>query len=125
MINEQLQNSKTFSSVNFSCLYLHLLLKLQIMDRTEKFIQPGHDVILVVTRIQKVFNPKLQIEFLKAQCDLFQPTSLKHLLFHGTGDVGVEGITRYGFRLPEANKRNMFGQVSVQFILGQICELYL
>ncbi|GLJ15080.1 hypothetical protein SUGI_0246490 [Cryptomeria japonica] len=82
----------------------------QVMDRTEKFTQPGHDVVLVVTRIQKVFNPKVQINFLRAQQDLFEPTGSSQLLFHGTDNAGVEGITQNGFRLPEANRRNMFGR---------------
>ncbi|KAH9314793.1 hypothetical protein KI387_023420, partial [Taxus chinensis] len=82
----------------------------QVMDRTEKFIQPGHDVLLVVTKIQKVFNPKLQINFLRAQRDLFQPISSSHQLFHGTDDAGIEGIIHDGFRLPKKGARNMFGQ---------------
>eukprot|EP01018_Ginkgo_biloba_P039120 Gb_11774 [translate_table: standard] len=82
----------------------------QVKDRTEKFIQEGHEEDLFVTKIEKVLNPKLQIKFLEAQRDLFSPEKPTQQLFHGTDDGGVGGITKDGFRLPAINKNNMFGQ---------------
>ncbi|MCO5551811.1 hypothetical protein L7F22_005313 [Adiantum nelumboides] len=80
-----------------------------VKDRTEKFIQPTHNIIPVVQKIEKVTNAKLQLRFRQAQKDLrdiLQPTQL---LFHGTDDEGVKGVTTHGFRLPSPDKKNMFG----------------
>ena len=80
-------------------------------DRTEKFIQPDHITLPIVRKVEKVTNRKLEVAFLKAQKDLIDPTAPTQLLFHGTSDEGVLGITINGFRLPAASARNMFGQV--------------
>ncbi|KAI5066362.1 hypothetical protein GOP47_0018986 [Adiantum capillus-veneris] len=84
--------------------------RFQVKDRTEKFIQPTHSILPVVTKIEKVTNTKLQLNFLQAQrdsIDVLQPTQL---LFHGTNDEGIKGITTDGFRLPPPHKNNMFGR---------------
>eukprot|EP00252_Welwitschia_mirabilis_P023075 TRINITY_DN642_c0_g2_i4.p1 TRINITY_DN642_c0_g2~~TRINITY_DN642_c0_g2_i4.p1 ORF type:complete len:315 (+),score=37.72 TRINITY_DN642_c0_g2_i4:119-946(+) len=83
---------------------------MQVVDKTERFIQPGHNMALVVTRIQKVFNRELEIRFLNARRNLFEPNIDPQPLFHGTDDAAIEGITKEGFRLPRANKNNMFGR---------------
>ncbi|MCO5567021.1 hypothetical protein L7F22_020704 [Adiantum nelumboides] len=80
-----------------------------VQDRTEKFIQPTHKQLPVVTRIQKVINAKLELNFLQAKRDLTDVLAPTQMLFHGTDDAGVTGITTTGFRLPSASKNNMFG----------------
>ncbi|KAH9330190.1 hypothetical protein KI387_002298 [Taxus chinensis] len=83
---------------------------LQVRDRTEKFIQPKHDILPVVTKIEKVRCQKSHIKFLETQKDLISPASPTQLLFHGTSDQGIQGILEAGFKLPSEDKRNMFGQ---------------
>jgi hypothetical protein len=65
----------------------------------------------IVRRVEKVTNLKLEVAFLKAQKDLIDPTAPTQLLFHGTSDEGVQGITQNGFLLPPLSANNMFGQV--------------
>ncbi|GLJ17146.1 hypothetical protein SUGI_0296680 [Cryptomeria japonica] len=83
---------------------------LQVRDRTEKFIQPKHGILPIVTKIEKVFNLHLQIKFLETQKDLLRPTSPTQLLFHGTSDQAIQGIIKAGFKLPPSDKQNMFGR---------------
>eukprot|EP01018_Ginkgo_biloba_P035956 Gb_31147 [translate_table: standard] len=83
---------------------------LQVLDRTEKFIQPGHGVLPIVTKIEKVSNVDMQIKFLEAQRDLISPNESTQLLFHGTDDNAIQSIIKKGFKLPAKNKKNMFGQ---------------
>ena len=90
---------------------------MQVSERTEKFAQPIHGIIPVVTKIEKVRNLKLQIKFVETQRHLISPVSPTQLLFHGTNDDGIEGIVEKGFRLPPAHKRNMFGQVCWQWAI--------
>ena len=85
--------------------------KWQVKDRTEKFIQPDHKTVPFVWKVEKVTNIKLELAFLKAQKELIDPTAPTQLLFHGTSDEGVKGITHDGFRLPAGEARKMFGQV--------------
>lgn len=80
-----------------------------VKDRTEKYIQPTHNICPRVTKIEKIRNLKLQALCLKAQRDLINPTKPSQYLFHGTDDKGITGITSNGFRLPAKDKRNMFG----------------
>lgn len=82
----------------------------QIRDRTEKYIQPKHGIFPIVTKIEKVRNPKLQLKFVETQRDLIWPMAPTQLLFHGTSDDGIQGIVEKGFQLPSVDKRNMFGQ---------------
>ena len=84
---------------------------MQVKDRTEKFIQPVHGILPIVTKIEKVCNLQFQIKFIEAQKDLIGPMAPTQLLFHGTSNDGIQGIVEKGFRLPPADNRNMFGQV--------------
>ena len=84
---------------------------LQVMDRTEKYVQSKHSSVLV-TRIEKVINMDLELMFLKAKKELKSGAAkcnLQHL-FHGTSREGLEGIPMTGFRLPDRRQDNMFGQ---------------
>ncbi|GLJ17149.1 hypothetical protein SUGI_0296770 [Cryptomeria japonica] len=83
---------------------------LLVRDRTEKFIQPKHGILPIVTKIEKVSSVHLKIKFLETQKDLISPTSPTQLLFHGTSDQGIQGIIKKGFELPPPDKQNMFGR---------------
>ena len=75
------------------------------------FIVPDHNWFPVITRIERVTNPKLELAFNQAKLELFDPTRPEDRKFHGTGDEGVKNICfGDGFRLPEASRNNMFGQ---------------
>ncbi|KAI5066361.1 hypothetical protein GOP47_0018985 [Adiantum capillus-veneris] len=50
-----------------------------VKDRTEKFIQPTHSILPIVTKIEKVTNAKLQLNFLQAQRDLIDVLQPKHV----------------------------------------------
>ena len=84
---------------------------LQVMDRTEKYVQAAHTNVCV-TRIQKITNATLEQKFLEAKKRLQSGASGCNLqsLFHGTGTEGVEGIPNSGFRLPAKSEDNMFGR---------------
>jgi hypothetical protein len=77
---------------------------MQVKDRTEKFIQPLHEILPIVTRIQRVHILKLQIKFVETQRDLISPMAPTQLLFHGTSEDGIQGIVDKGFQLPTADK---------------------
>ena len=64
-------------------------------------------------KIEKVFNRKLEEKFRAAKASKLCSTPrdcMPMQLFHGTGTAGVQGIPETGFRLPERNDKNMFGQ---------------
>eukprot|EP00658_Telonema_sp_P-2_P059095 TRINITY_DN4779_c0_g1_i1.p1 TRINITY_DN4779_c0_g1~~TRINITY_DN4779_c0_g1_i1.p1 ORF type:complete len:856 (+),score=115.95 TRINITY_DN4779_c0_g1_i1:214-2781(+) len=90
----------------------HVVEFVQVMDRTEKYVQADHNIPIVVSRIQKITNPQLELEFIQAQMGLHSgPLQLNsQMLFHGTGPEGVEGIPRTGFRDPDWSDENMFGR---------------
>ena len=73
---------------------------LDVEDSVKKFIQPFHQWYPNVTKIVKVTNYKLKIKFMERKRTLFDPEGRSVLKFHGTGEDGVEGITKSGFRLP-------------------------
>lgn len=77
-----------------------------IRDRVMKYIQPMHGWAPEITRIERVYNKKLELKFERAKESMFG--DLIDLKFHGTGPEGVEGIPKTGFRLP--NEAGMFGK---------------
>ena len=85
---------------------------MQVVDRAERYAQGDHGNAIIVSRIEKVINPRLQEQFLAAKLKLksgvLEPKMQS--LFHGTGTEGVEGIPKTGFRLPAWSEDNMFGQ---------------
>ncbi|GLJ13963.1 hypothetical protein SUGI_0223310 [Cryptomeria japonica] len=83
---------------------------LQVMDRTERFIQPSHGICPIVTKIEKISNLEMEIKFLESQKDLFNPNGPRQLLFHGTDDAAIKSIISKGFKLPPKGNDNMFGR---------------
>jgi hypothetical protein len=82
----------------------------QVKDRTEKYVQTSHKTLPVVESVEEVLNDRRQLQWLEAQRDMIDPTH-KSMLFHGTSKEGVDAICAQGFKLPPADRRNMFGQV--------------
>jgi len=81
---------------------------LNIEDKVMKYIQPGHDWFPHVTCVEKLVNMKLELDWLKAQTEVIDPT--RHdLKFHGTTSEAVENIIQSGFKLPTGG-RQMFGR---------------
>jgi hypothetical protein len=84
----------------------------QVNDLVVKFVQPMHNWFPQVTKIEKVTNLVLEKKFEEAKSKAFGDHIAQK--FHGTDDVGVKGITKYGFRMPDPNpppfKRGMYGQ---------------
>ena len=78
-----------------------------VYDQVRKFIQPGHNWFPDVKKIEKVTNLKLQKKWLETKSRMFDPTR-SAMKFHGTGDEGVEGITKNGFRMPQEG--GMYGK---------------
>jgi len=75
------------------------------------FIQPEHYWFPMITKIERVVNPKLEKEWWEAKSRLFDPARGEERKFHGTGEDGVQGICfGDGFRLPAPSTNNMFGQ---------------
>ena len=77
-----------------------------VEDKTLKYVQPSHNWCPVVTRIEKVSNTEQLKKFQEVKITGFG--DYVDLKFHGTGDEGIEGITKEGFKLPE--KAGMFGK---------------
>ena len=72
---------------------------LKIEDSVMRSIVPIHNWNPEITRIERVTNWKLEKRYEEARGRLkgnFEDTK-----FHGTGDEGVLGITKDGFRLPK------------------------
>lgn len=78
-------------------------------DLVSKFVQPDHRCALEVLKIKEVINPPLRAEYVAFRAKLFDPEPSSRLLFHGTGEEGVNGIVSEGFRLPSRDNKNMFG----------------
>ena len=78
-----------------------------IEDKVKKYVQPGHSWFPRVTRIEKLVNLKLEIGWLEAKAQVFDPTRCD-LKFHGTTTAACNDIIRSGFRLP-ASSGQMFG----------------
>ena len=75
------------------------------------FIQPEHDWYPIITKIERVVNPKLEKEWWIAKSKLFDPARDEERKFHGTGELGIKSICfGDGFRLPGPSTNNMFGQ---------------
>jgi len=85
---------------------------MRVLDRTERYVQADHGKAIVVSRVEKVVNPELERKFYDAKLRLQSGVAdgVVMELWHGTGEGGVEGIPRTGFRLPEWSENNMFGQ---------------
>jgi hypothetical protein len=79
-------------------------------------VQTSHKTLPVVESVEEVINDRLQLQWLEAQHAMKDPTH-KSMLFHGTSKEGVEAICEQGFKLPPAEKRNMFGQVRTVHLL--------
>jgi len=80
---------------------------LSIEDRVIKYIQPGHDWFPHVTRVEKLVNLKLEVGWLEAKVEVFDPTRCD-FKFHGTTSEAVESIVQSGFKLP-TTRGQMFG----------------
>jgi len=80
---------------------------LSIEDKVIKYIQPGHNWFPRVTQVEKLVNMKLELDWLKAQTQVFDPTRYD-LKFHGTTSEAVESIIQSGFKLPKSSHQ-MFG----------------
>ena len=76
-------------------------------DRVMKYIQPGHSWFPVIKKIEKVTNNDLELKWLRAKKQLFDPRR-NELKFHGTSLEGVEGIIKDGFRMPKPGNQ-MYG----------------
>ena len=72
---------------------------LKISDAVMRSIVPVHNWNPVITRIEKVTNWKLEKKYEEARGRL--NGNFEDRKFHGTGDDGVVGITKDGFRLPK------------------------
>src|SRR6218665_4128468 len=79
-----------------------------IEDKVIKYIQPEHNWLPTVTRIEKVRNQTMEIKWLKARKMLVDPSHVE-LKFHGTSVQAVEGILRNGFMIPVSG-RQMYGR---------------
>lgn len=78
-----------------------------IEDRVKKYIVPGHNWFPHVTRIEKLTNLKLEIAWLEAKAEVFDPTRCDWK-FHGTTAERCNSIIQSGFRLPK-KERQMYG----------------
>jgi len=78
-----------------------------VEDKVKKYIQPGHNWFPRVTRIEKLKNMKLELDWLEARAEVFDPTRCD-LKFHGTTTEACNNIIQTGFRLP-TTKGQMFG----------------
>lgn len=81
-----------------------------LRDLVSKYVQPDHQCFLEVTEALEITNLKLLSDFTALRAELNDPRQDYRLLFHGTGDEGVKGISKEGFRLPDPNRKNMFGR---------------
>ena len=79
---------------------------LEVEDKVTKYIQPSHRWFPQVTKVEKIYNPKLYIRWLQAKSRMNDP-SHNSLKFHGTSSVAVEAIIKDGFLLPKGG--GMFG----------------
>ena len=77
---------------------------LEIKDRTKNFIQLLHEILPIVTKIQRVYSLQLQIKFVETQRNMISPMAPTQLLFHGISDDGIQGIVDKGFQLPPIDK---------------------
>ena len=80
---------------------------LTIEDQVKKYIQPGHKWYPVVTKIEKVVNCKLEIEWRKAKIKMFDPGMRIERKFHGTSKDAIDRIIKDGFLMPKSP--GMFG----------------
>ena len=62
---------------------------------------------LQVTRVESVYNAKLETRFLERKLELQDPTAEPVYKFHGTNEAATYGICAEGFRQPTAEKPNM------------------
>jgi hypothetical protein len=77
---------------------------MSVCDRVTKYVLPMHNWYPNVTKVEKVHNLWLEKEYAK-----YKATAVgehEDLKFHGTDDIGVNGIVSNGFRL---GKPGMYG----------------
>ncbi|KAG0617383.1 hypothetical protein M758_5G185900 [Ceratodon purpureus] len=67
-------------------------------DRVEKYILPDCKTMVVVTKVQKIENLKLQAKFLNAQRDLIDPLPNPEWLFYAGSDELITTVVDKGFR---------------------------
>ena len=77
-------------------------------DMVLKFIQPTHNWYPTISFIEKVTNLELSVKFFESVSQLLDPSYVTEK-FHGTSEAGVNGIIKDGFRLPNSNGKNMYG----------------
>jgi len=70
----------------------------QAKDRAEKYTDPDCKVMVVVTKVQKIENLKLQRKFLEAHKELFDPLEIPEWLFYGGSDDLLDQVVNKGFR---------------------------
>jgi hypothetical protein len=87
----------------------HIAEYLQVKDRFETSVQPGHGVALLVTKIEKIVNPRLSKLF-SGMAKRLHGTAKTRELFHGTAADVARLIAEGGFNLPARKPDNMFGQ---------------
>ena len=81
-----------------------------VEDRVKKYIQPGHDWFPRVTRVEKITNLKLQMQWIEAKSEMFDPLR-SELKFHGTDQQSIKNIVKDGFKLPrKKSKAGMYGR---------------
>eukprot|EP00053_Salpingoeca_punica_P023260 m.216691 g.216691 ORF g.216691 m.216691 type:complete len:507 (-) comp48039_c0_seq1:248-1768(-) len=114
LLEELEQRQKQDLKAGFSCQTLDIKKRtdyfdyLMVKDRVEKFVQPGHNMILTVAKVQRVTNHSLETKWLKARTKMADPHRSPLMLFHGTG--AADKIAETGFKLPAKSPNNMFGQ---------------
>eukprot|EP00966_Prymnesium_polylepis_P180531 4181160-Prymnesium_polylepis.1 len=69
--------------------------------------QSDHKNPIMVVAVEKVYNAKLETQFLECKQDMLDPTCEPMYKFHGTSTEGVDGICKEGFRQPDSAKPNM------------------
>lgn len=87
----------------------HIAEYLQVKDRFETSVQPGHGVALLVKTIEKIVNPELSKRFSNMAKQLHGSAKTREL-FHGTSADAARLIAESGFNLPARKPDNMFGQ---------------
>jgi hypothetical protein len=79
-----------------------------VKDRFEKYVQPEHGSTLIVTKIERVTNHKLEKEWFESAMTMVGPSTTPFQLFHGS--PACEKIVNMGFTLPNPSDKNMFGR---------------
>ena len=78
-----------------------------IEDKVKKYIQTGHNWFPVLTKIEKVENSGLRLQWLQCRSEMLDPT-YEALKFHGTSAEAVDAIVEKGFKMPKSSN-HMYG----------------